>query len=151
MKPLLVGQAPSRTSDPARPWSGGAGKSLADLAGMAHAEFLRLVEPVNLLRRWPGTAGKGDRFPMRSARARAKGIELRGRVALLAGRKVAAAFGLPRADRAEGMGWYPLRGGFVTVIPHPSGVNLWYNDADNRACLGVFLRAALRGRAPCAG
>jgi hypothetical protein len=59
---------------------------------------------------------------------------------VLLGRRVAAAFGLASAPYLE---WTEARGRTWVVMPHPSGVNRWWNDEENRLLATV---AALRIR-----
>jgi uracil-DNA glycosylase len=118
----FVGQAPSRTSDPRQPLSGRSGRFLADLLGVGMETFLR-YRRVNLLDRWPGKNGKGDAFPVAKAAKR----RFRGRVVVL-GLKTASALGLEPAYFSPQTG---LNAVFV-VVPHPSGVNRWWNSSKNR-------------------
>ena len=74
MRVLLIGQAPSRMSDPAEPLSGPCGGRLADLCGLSLPDFLARFDRVNLIDRFPGKAAKGDLFPV--DRARRKVIDL---------------------------------------------------------------------------
>lgn len=60
--------------------------------------------------------------------------ELRGRLVVLAGKNVARAFGV----RAEYHEWLVSPGCRAVVVPHPSGVNRWWNSADNREASRVF-------------
>lgn len=116
------------------PLEGPCGDRLARLAGMpGHRELRRRARLVNLLPAWPGKSGKGDAFPLREARDRARRLRTRGTV-LLAGRVVAAAFGLADAE------YFEPRGRFH-VIPHPSGVSHWWNDPANVRRARRFLRA----------
>ena len=65
---IIVGQAPGRAGDPSEPLLGGrVGRRLCELMGICEAQ-LRSIRRVNLIDRWPGSAGKGDRFPMAEAR-----------------------------------------------------------------------------------
>jgi hypothetical protein len=49
---------------------------------------------------------------------------------LLLGTRVCAAFGL---DRPEWLGWYATEAApLALAVPHPSGLNRWWNDLDNR-------------------
>ena len=99
---------------------------------------------VNVFDEWPGPAksGKGDAFPMRRARRLADEMRagMAGRVVLV-GRRVATAFGFAGIPPCR---WEDFAGLQVAMIPHPSGVNRWYNDARNKATVAVFVRAALR-------
>lgn len=135
---LVIGQAPGR-GKPTAPLAGRAGKKLADLHGVAHAEFMATREVVNLLDRWPGKAGKGDAFPLAEARERAALHDLSrwDRVVFL-GKNVARAFNF----RAPFLVWQSLDGVLCAVVPHTSGINRWWNDADNteaarRFCLAL--------------
>jgi uracil-DNA glycosylase len=143
VKTLLVGEAPARTTVGARPFSGRTGARLAELAGV---ERLRdSFEVVNLLDRWPGPTGaKGSEFPMEVARARAAAmvprLVLRRRRVVLVGRRVAGAF---RLARLPYLSWERIDGlAEVAVLPHPSGVNQWYNDPGNVERARRFLREA---------
>jgi uracil-DNA glycosylase len=135
LRPLLVGQAPGRLGG-ARAFAGDkrSARRLAELVGARRAsDFFRTR---NLLQAFPGKAGKGDRFPMAEARAAATKMRLRGTV-LFAGKKVAAAFGCSSAMYFE----WRRRGGFrYAVVPHPSGVNRWWNDPSNRERARAFFR-----------
>lgn len=63
---------------------------------------------------------------------------LSGRRVVFLGKAVAAAFGV----RANSLRWVEHRGMTVAVLPHPSGVNTWWNNPDNRAAASAFMRCA---------
>lgn len=149
---LLVGEAPSATSDPRRPLEGRTGAKLAALAGMSMEAFGRRFALANLLHAYPGpgASGKGSAFPDEEARVAASqlrallSVEPAPRRIVLLGKRVARAFG----ERAEPLcAWRPARFGGrdveLAVVPHPSGVNKWYNSPENVALVERFLFEAL--------
>lgn len=149
---VIVGEAPSRSSDPNRPFDGASGRTLAALAGLSgYEELRRRTELRNVLSRWPGTghAGeKGSRFPIpRARRAAAKMRFEDGSVVLLMGKRVSRAFGMRFEEYFD---WkVALRGtggGVVwfSCVPHPSGCNRWFNYPENRAIASRFMRAIAR-------
>lgn len=136
MRATIVGEAPPRSGG--RPFEGDAGRRLRQVARHDLADC-RLV---NLLEAWPGPDGaKGDAFPIDEARAAAARVRFRTPVVLLAGHRVARAFGV----RAGYLEWTTLRGRRAAVIPHPSGINRWWNCPRNRRRARRFIAAALRG------
>lgn len=143
MKPLLIGEAPSRTSDPKKPFHGASGTYLAKLAGLSGVIQLSYEFRLrNILQRWPGigNAGeKGSRFPIAKAKRVARKIPLEG-IVILAGRRVAKAFGL---DHAPYFTFFERGEAIVAVIPHPSGANRFWNDPENRVIAAKFLRGVL--------
>lgn len=144
MKIVLVGQAPARNSGE-RAFDGRSGDRLATYMGLDDRhELLARFECLNLLGRYPGSAGpKGDVFPRARARGAARRLlgRLEGRSVLLAGKNVAHAFGV----RSEYLVWGDHPGGFVcAAIPHPSGVNHWWNDEANRRRFRRWAGAMLR-------
>ncbi len=143
----IVGEAPSRTSDPKKPFEGRSGKRLAELAGLECPTLLRYEATlVNVLQRWPGDgyAGeKGSHFPLAKAKRAAKRIELVG-VVILAGRRVATAFGMKDAEYFQ---WHRTdRHGpcLLVVVPHPSGCNRFWNYPENVARASAFMRRVFR-------
>ena len=126
--PALIGQAQSRGNDYQPAFSGPCGVRLAKLLDLEHGDLLERVFARNVLDRWPGKNGKGDAFPMDEARRAVLRMRIRGRPVVLVGKTTAAAFDV----RREFFEWFALRGKRAVVIPHPSGVNLWYNDGANR-------------------
>jgi uracil-DNA glycosylase len=141
-RPLwIVGQAPGERAKGEGAFDGpGSGHRLADLMGLSPDDLLRLTTRVNLLDDFPGKAGRGDRFPIREARAGARKLlrEIpREADVLLAGGNVARAFGL------RGHGWLVWEQGAPgrrhAVVPHPSGINRWWNEPANEARARVFL------------
>ncbi len=167
---VIVGEAPSRSSDPLRPFSGASGRTLAKLAGLSgYIELSYEATLVNVLRRWPGKgfAGeKGSRFPLPRARraARRMKFEAHSRV-ILAGKRVTQAFGIRFEDY---FCWKLLPRGIAgalvwfACIPHPSGCNGFWNYPENREAASEFFRrdvfeptgarllsAGMIGDAPC--
>lgn len=128
MKPLIIGEAPNRNGDPARPLGGACGRRLADLCGITPREFARRFQRVNVLAAWPGAQSiKGATFPMSAARTAASRLRRRfvaGRIVIVLGRRVARAF------EVDGEYFEPQRvaGATIVIVPHPSGVNRWYNS-----------------------
>ncbi len=102
-RPLIVGQAPSRRSDPREPLSGRSGERLAVLCGLGMPSFLARFERVNLLDEFPGKSGKGDLLPREVARFAACNLtgQLRQRRTVLLGLGVARAFHLHRRPLFE--------------------------------------------------
>lgn len=136
---FLVGEAPSRSSNPESPFSGRSGARLRELLGR---ELEPTFEVHNLLTIWPGSNGKGSRFDYELARARALTIfqqaAAQGCGLLLVGHRVANSFGL---GRFEYLRWEkPLLGVRFAVFPHPSQVNRWWNEPENEARARRFLR-----------
>lgn len=147
---ILVGQAPSRTSDPLDPLSGDPlATKLARMFGLSKADYLRdrRIERRNILEEWPGKAAKGDAFPRAEALAAAilQEREFRGRRVIFLGKGVARAFGFPTAEYLKWTPWF--LSGIAAILPHPSGVNRWYNDGGNARRAKRFLRTALAAEA----
>jgi hypothetical protein len=118
------------------------GRRLSDLLG---APFGAVADVANLLPAWPGYAPtKGDRFPTREARRAADQVlecDRQHGTLILLGRGVAEAFGLADLPFFK---WRRLADGrLVVVIPHPSGVSRWWNEASRRAAARAYLRAAV--------
>lgn len=161
MNVYVYGQAPSRSSDPARPLSGRSGKLLADLAGFRGPDWYdRLAEHFelrNLLGVYPGEAqhGKGDAAPggpMREAANRAWLDLAAGDRLVVLGRVVALAFQL---RDLEYLTWSERSAGVRAILlPHPSLVNRRWNDEAERRRVSRLLRALVveiekeRGYAP---
>lgn len=134
---LIVGMAPSASSDPRRPLDGVSGRQLARYFGHEHVH--EFADAVNILERFPGKSRryKGDRFPMRRARRRAMRVmelfqNYRHVVVLGAGPR--------KIFELEWFRWTEVLGARVAAIPHPSGCNTWYNDPVNRSRVRAFCK-----------
>ena len=145
MKILVIGQGPSKSYRGTKALEGkGSGDKLAKLCGLTPEEFFRFSVTLNLFEDFQGKNGKGDHFPMELAKQRAKAIVYRwwahSKVILL-GRGVAEAFG--KKD-AEILTWHHAGIPFCefAVVPHPSGINRWWNDPVHRITASLFLRDA---------
>lgn len=143
-RPLLVGQAPSASSDPLRPLLGGrSGERLRLAAGLSVEHYILAFRRTNLLPTFMGKRGpRGDAFDRRNAREAADMIieaSSEWDQIVCVGRAVAQAFGLRRSvppflftrDRGPEVAWFP----------HPSGLCIWWNDPVNREAVGTFLRS----------
>jgi hypothetical protein len=116
---------------------------LSECLGVDPDDLGDIFEMINLLPRFPGVkpdGSKGDLFPAHLAKISASRLlpELRGRRVVLAGRSVAKAFDL-RMDFLEERGG-ALGAESVLLLPHPSGVNLWWNSPENRKRAREVLR-----------
>lgn len=131
-KPLIIGQAPSRKSDPSKPLSGRSGRRLADLAGVPLEKFVETFDRMNLIEEYPGSSGKGDAFFAVQAQRRAIEIVRTGEIlrphVVLLGVNVALAFGL---SGMKPLVWTERDGVAIAMCPHPSGVSLWWNDPEH--------------------
>jgi len=137
---LFVGQAPnSKKSEdairkrPSLTLTGSSGKRLASACGVGYMEWLRRSERVNLLDFYPGGA-----FPKRPARDSAERLvdTFAGKGVVFLGKTVASCFpfGPMRILR-----WYSFGLFSASVVPHPSGLNRWWNDHSNAAAARAFL------------
>lgn len=120
------------------------------MAGCAPDDLPSTFELMNVLGSWPGRAssGKGDRFPTKAAReSAARMIPLfAGRRVIVAGIRVAAAFGMRGVAVLE---WRESLDATVLVMPHPSGVCRWWNEASNVETARVIIAAEVE-RVRCA-
>ena len=148
MKPLLIGEAPSKNEYPPTPLEGRIGKRLAALAGLTFEEFLERFDRVNLLDVRQDTREKGFEFDMASARKNALAAWARfkaGQTVILLGKRVADAFGLKTVPYFQGVTLSEAR---VYVMPHPSGVSRWWNDPANVKQAEEFMRGIVREMEP---
>lgn len=102
-----------------------------------------------ILDHWPGKAGKGDAFPLELARTRGwrARSDLKGRRVVAFGASVVKVLGYDPVDhllkftiREAGNASLAL-----AYVPHPSGVNRWWNDLDNATKARSFLYKLARG------
>ena len=124
---IFVGQAPGRSGNPDEPLSGTVGRKLSDMLGVSYSDFMRFSRE-NLNYEFSSKSGKGDRFDATVGKFKAEQIEKVELDIVVLGEKVARCFRL---------GWCPL--GYIRfgacrflMLPHPSGINRWYNSARNR-------------------
>ena len=153
---MVVGQAPAAlTHELPAPYSGAIGRTLGrwlEEAGFAPGALHRCCYLTSLTKCYPGSSrhGKGDRAPSGAEIALCRGhldgelALVRPRVVLALGRLAATAL-LGPSPLAELVGTVreAERAGqrfLVVVLPHPSGVSRWLNEAANRARVGVALR-----------
>jgi hypothetical protein len=138
-KILIVGQGPSRNHKRGNAAldGNGSGDRLAKLAGMTRRELMERADTVNVLSRYYGSNGKGDSFPLSLAKKRAARLVSRldsyDRVIFL-GSNVGKAFGFSTIPSVQGRFY---------LVPHPSGINRWYNKLENRKLASKLLREAL--------
>jgi uracil-DNA glycosylase len=121
-------------------FSGRSGQKLAQLAGVKHEDLTAYFDMYNLIPYWPGKAGKGDAFPKEEAKQYALNIWAweHSRV-ILVGSAVADVLGY----KGPHCLWILFRGKWVAYVPHPSGINRFYNDKKNVATVSRFLKEAV--------
>lgn len=147
MRPIILGQAPARSGD-GRPFSGPSGRRLCSLAGLANYEELR--ETFNLknlvsTEQPKRSRGKGDHFPLEVARANAQQLKQdlpAGSLVICAGRQVARLMDVSPDARLCYIDVWRFGGqnGGIAVIPHPSGISHYWNDAERVRKVQDFLR-----------
>lgn len=139
MRPVLIGINPNQTAgdEPLSP-NNPSGRRLADLCGMDPDTFRDAFDRVNLhyhtllpVARWDVSAAR-NLAPI-----------LRGRRVIALGRRVGDVLETPDSW----MTWSLWNGGFVgATLPHPSGLNRWWNDPANVIAASNFLTKVTR---PC--
>jgi len=144
VKPLLIGEAPSKNEDPYAivPLGGRVGRRLAACAGLPFCEFLERFDRINLLEVRQDTKEKGFEFDLPAARIKAAALwdEWHAgppRTVIFLGRRVARSFGFGSMTLFS-----PVTLGTQIAMyqmPHPSGVNRWWNDAENCTLACAFM------------
>jgi uracil-DNA glycosylase len=145
---ILIGQAPAaRKGWHDAPLSEGVGRRISALFGCEHNEYLRYTQRLNVFEYWPGHSKKGDKFPIVIARMNACRIRfsLGNCAVLFVGVGTAKAFGITEKI----MMWRNYATGRINgeqfqgaILPHPSGVNRWWNSKVNRAKAQRFMHRA---------
>ena len=129
---LIIGEAPSGDGPPLE---GRVGARIAEYASITEAEYLQFTDRHNLF-----NAPISDWVP-ELARRSAEDIwpSMVGRATMLLGARVVTAFSL-NPSRLH-LDWQAVdgQGTIVSMLPHPSGRNLWWNEAENRAAARRFL------------
>lgn len=152
---VMVGQAPSArgSTEPRHALTGRPMRFLFDVAGIGLMEYIRTFERHNLVREWrgyrrAGCAASGSALPVADAVVGAQALLARaaGRRLLCWGTEVAGVFrraGAAVPKDMPALTWCPLTAGGLTlemaVLPHPSGLNRWWNAPANRVEAGAFL------------
>ncbi len=140
---LFVGQGPSQHGDPWKPLEGIVAVRLAELLGIHPVNFIKKYARINLNTEWIGKAGKGDVFDVVEGRRAAKNLLMGSWTHyVLLGRNVADCFGLEIDEPlqmfcAEGADKHYL------LLPHPSGINRWWNDPEHRKAAAWALKSFL--------
>lgn len=129
---LTIGENPGLSGDSEATLEGSVGKRLASYAGLTWREYLDLTERRNLFPEYVHP------WPREEARDRAELIfpSLIGRRTLLLGQRVATAF----AFHWPVLNWVSIGPVTVAIVPHPSGLNRWWNDPINATMARQFLR-----------
>jgi uracil-DNA glycosylase len=136
---LFVGQAPGKLG--AKPFVGRSGKTVAKLLGVDYDAMFGQHTFVNVVDEFQGKIGKkGDVFEPSKVDAMAKIAEPASFTCgiVLCGKAVARAFGLKKQPYLD---WFRLHGKPAMVLPHPSGINMWWNDPKNKTSAQKRLRA----------
>ena len=152
---LFIGQAPSQETEGKPPFTGKCGKFLAEtLLNTTQEQMLEDHDFINVLNHWPGKGYGGDKFPLNEAIPAARGLwpTLAGRTVVLLGSNVGRAFG---AKQFVYFQWYEFRDPQefrnvicpkMAIVPHPSGVNRYWNNPNARLLAQKFFRHTLEAK-----
>lgn len=114
---------------------------------MQLATLLAECDTTNLLGRYPGGSGKGTAWDREAAQRAARRKPLKG-VTVILGKRVLDAYSSTTCPWLDGIRWGEWRKGprgqMVTLVPHPSGINQLYNNAELRDLVGRTLLRAIR-------
>jgi len=135
---LFVGQAPG--SKNSQPFVGRSGCRLAAFLDVTVEDMFAKHNFVNLVDQWQGKVGKGDAFKVE------RGVDLNAKIADAVGMSVAVVFcgsGVAKALKITQplLDKFEYGGKPAMVLPHPSGVNRWWNDMQKRKGAIKRLRA----------
>lgn len=110
--------------------TGSVGTKLASMLGMERLEFCVTFRRENLNHRFYGKQGKGDAFNNDEARLRARLLDdhSSAKKFVLLGREVAASFGITHGFLSH----LRIGGKEYLLLPHPSGINSWWNNPENK-------------------
>jgi len=135
---LFVGQAPGEKG--AAPFVGRSGKTVARLLGEDYQVMLQRHGFINVVEEFQGKSGKGDKFKPKPAEAIARITEASAKHAgiVLCGKAVAKSVGCRKQPYLDA---FELAGKPAMVLPHPSGINMWWNDASKKRSAQKRLRA----------
>jgi len=139
MKPLIIGEAPSKNQQLEQPIEGRIGLRLASMAGLTLPEFLYHFDRVNLLHHRQDTAAHEFQFDIEAAKGEAAALKTTfksDQIVILLGLRVADAFYAHHDYFVQQM----IGGADVRVVPHPSGINRWWNDPANVQLAMVFMK-----------
>jgi hypothetical protein len=118
--------------------TGATGRRIASLAGVSWLQYLHDTTRTNIV--WVPDQWK-DPARVLDGVARVRAQMVREGRTIVFGVKAQQALTM---SKLEPMIWYMTAGGTdMAVMPHPSGLNRWYNDPANVARAGDFLREAL--------
>lgn len=121
--------------------TGRLGERLADMLGVDRLHLYGRCKRVNLNRRWTGKSGKGDAFDGVEGCEAAAELEASESARFVClGRAVWRCFGF--ADEEFLTVKERNRKSFL-LFPHPSGINLWWNDGRKSAKAARALRRFL--------
>jgi len=143
-KLLLVGQAPSSTSDPKEPFSGPSGITIRRLMGVAEKDFFRDYDRINVLDFFTGKKGKGDAFSKSMVPKERREFLMKfvnDRNVVFFGRETARVFGIEPEFLVPDLFLVDKSCFRGIVAPHPSGINLFWNEPENRRSAKIALRA----------
>lgn len=117
-----------------------AGGRLQQMSGLSRTEYLRVFDRRNVLTgEWAAARAREASPALRT--------ELQGRTVVLLGAPVNSVMrGGTEHELAPSFRWTPDgHGGWMARIPHPSGLNHFYNDPLHRTLLEIFMRELAHG------
>lgn len=161
MRPVLIGIAPARPGESGQPLSciakNSTGRRLRDILGITSNEYLYNFDRVNVCPHPTPSTIKAKEYADYAENL--MGSMLRERRVVFLGPNVAECFGIKRkvysfceiksGSTSPTRGLVGWRVGSAlpcewSVIPHPSGRNLWYNDEENVLAVKSHLVEALQ-------
>lgn len=127
---IFVGQGPGKDAAPYCPLEGHNAVRLGRLLDISASDFILDFARINLNSEWIGKAGKGDVFDAAEGR-RAAAVLLQGSWShyVLLGKNVAKCFDV----KDEFLSTICHGRKHFFVLPHPSGINRWWNEPKNIA------------------
>jgi len=144
LKSIIIGQAPHKSAaENFRPLiDGKCGYKLAEICEIKHEEYAQIFETTNLINKYMGKYGKGDIFPIKKARKKAQELWLKldYDIIILAGKSVANAFNI----KAEYFQRIKIEDREIVIIPHPSGINRWWNKKENEREAKNFMKKLIK-------